>query len=427
MASIHLGKLVAPDGFSRLVAIKVLHPLCADDEHHRMLLDEARLSARVRHPNVVQTLDVVHEDDRVCVVMEYVHGVDLATVRDAAMELGARMPPGVASAILVGVLQGLHAAHEARREDGSALGLVHRDVSPQNVVVGVDGIARVLDFGVAKALHKDHVTAEGVVKGKVAYMAPEQLLGAVVTRQADIYAAGVVLWELLTGRRLFEDHMEVRLIGRVLTAAIHPPSELARGIAPELDAVVLRSVAREQSDRFATAQEMANALAAAAPPATNDEVAQWLEGVAVDALTERTERVREAEAFVPIAGSSGVSRRRSLRRMLLVPVTLAVAIAAMVSVRAMRSSNVASGSTGGVVSAQAPTDVAPAPLPTGPEPSAAPPLDIAPQIEIAAPAKPAAAHAGGHPPGRATRGAQCDPPYTIDANGMKHYKVACLP
>jgi serine/threonine-protein kinase len=178
---------------------------------------------------------------------------------------------------------------------------------------------------------------------------------------------------------------------------------------------------------------MAGALAAAAPPATSDEVARWIEGVAVDAITERTERVREAEGFVPIAGGRDATRRRSLRRTLIVPLTLAAAIAAALSVRASRPPNAASDSTGGeasggTVSAQAPTDVASAPLPTAPEPSVAPPLDIATQIEIASPVKPAATHAtGGHPPGRATRGAQCDPPYTIDANGMKHYKVACLP
>jgi len=298
MATIHLGRLVGPAGFSRLVALKVLHPLYADDEHHTMLLDEARTSASVRHPNVVQTLDVVHEDEQLCIVMDYVHGLDLATAMAGTRRREGRVPSAIASAILVGVLLGLHAAHEARGEDGGSLGLVHRDVSPQNVVIGVDGMARVLDFGIAKALHKRHVTAEGRVKGRIAYMAPEQLAGAPVTRQADVYSAGVVLWEALTGRHLFDDSNEAALAASVLEGRVPPPSTLAPAAGGALDAVVLRALATERRDRFATAQEMAAALVAAAPP-DNQGVAPWLDRVAGDELDARAEYLREAETFSP--------------------------------------------------------------------------------------------------------------------------------
>jgi serine/threonine-protein kinase len=412
MASIHLGRLIGPVGFTRLVAMKVLHPLCADHEHYTMLLDEARISSRVRHPNVVQTLDVVHDDQRVCIVMEYVHGVDLADAVGGASRLGERIPPNIASSVLVDVLKGLHAAHEARAEDGQSLGLVHRDVSPHNLAIGVDGIARVLDFGIAKVLRKDHVTAEGLVKGKVAYMAPEQLVGGVLTRQSDVYAAGVVLWEALTGKRLFGGVDGENLVARVLGTRILPPSEVAPGIDPALDAVVLRAVASEQRERFATANEMAVALAEAAPPAPSDQVAAWLERVASEDIGARDGLVREAEAFVPEAVPNVAAKSRVRWLSLVAAVGLGVAGAAFAVTRVHR----------------APSEVTAAPpAPPPPEDTVAvvaPPstLSIDQPIELSAPA-PALRK---HTPVRAKR-RDCDPPYTIDRDGMKHYKVACLP
>jgi len=417
MASIHLGRLIGPVGFTRLVAMKVLHPLCADDEHYTMLLDEARISSRVRHPNVVQTLDVVHDDQRVCIVMEYVHGVDLMGAVSGANRLGERMPPNIASAVLLDTLKGLHAAHEARGEDGQSLGLVHRDVSPHNVVVGVDGIARVLDFGIAKALRKDHVTAEGLVKGKVAYMAPEQLVGGVLTRQSDVYAAGVVLWEALTGQRLFGGVDGENLIARVLGTRIPPPSQVAPGIDPALDAVVLRAVAAEQRERFATANEMAVALAEAALPAPSDQVAAWLERVASEDIEARDEGVREAEAFVPEAVPSR-ARSRVLWLSLIAAVGLGVVGVAFALTRAHRAPSEAAA-------AAPPSMLDPSPPPADSVAVGAPPstLSIDQPIELSAPAPALRKHAPVH----AKRRADCDPPYTIDRDGMKHYKVACLP
>ena len=421
MASIHLGRLIGPVGFTRLVAMKVLHPLCADHEHYTMLLDEARISSRVRHPNVVQTLDVVHDDQRVCIVMEYVHGVDLSSAVYGAKRLGESMPPNIASSVLVDVLKGLHAAHEARAEDGQSLGLVHRDVSPHNVVVGVDGIARVLDFGIAKVLRKDHVTAEGLVKGKVAYMAPEQLVGGVLTRQSDVYAAGVVLWEALTGKRLFGGDDGEKLVARVLGTRVPPPSEVAPGIDAALDAVVLRAVASEQRERFATANEMAVALAEAVPPAPSDQVAAWLERVSSDDIEVRNGGVREAEAFVPeeaplASATRSTSRLRWLA--LLAAAGLGVVSVVFVSTRAHRAPSEGAAAAPGVVSAE------PAP-PADSVAVGAPPstLSIDQPIELSAPAPALRKHVPLH----AKRRVDCDPPYTIDRDGMKHYKVSCLP
>jgi serine/threonine-protein kinase len=204
MATVHLGGMVGDGGFTRVVAIKRLHPHYArDPEFTAMLLDEGRLTARITHVHVVQTLDVVASGPDLFIVMEYVHGEPLNRLLRNVVRKGERIPPKIAAGIVAGVLRGLHAAHEARDAQGALLGVVHRDVSPQNVMVGVDGIARVLDFGIAKAKGRAHHTETGQIKGKFAYMPPEQLRAEALDRRADLYAAGVVLWESLVGARLF--------------------------------------------------------------------------------------------------------------------------------------------------------------------------------------------------------------------------------
>ena len=201
MATVHYGRLLGPVGFSRTVAIKRLHPEYArDPEFVSMFVDEARLAARIRHPNVVPTLDVIAEEGELFLVMDYVLGAPLSAIMFTAKQKNIIMPPRIGTAILSGCLQGLHAAHEATDESGVSLGIVHRDVSPQNILVGADGVPRVLDFGIAKASGRTYSTRDGSVKGKVAYMAPEQMESGVVTRQADLYAATVVLWEAGRGR-----------------------------------------------------------------------------------------------------------------------------------------------------------------------------------------------------------------------------------
>jgi serine/threonine-protein kinase len=213
MATVHFGRLVGPAGFARPVAIKRLRPQFASDpEFVKMFLDEARLAARIAHPNVVPTLDVVDADDEVFLVMEYVQGVTLAQLARAAKRCGLPIPPSIAVAIVVGILQGLHAAHVARDDLGERLDLVHRDVSPQNALVGADGVTRLLDFGIAKASGRLQTTRDGQLKGKLSYMAPEQVRNEPTTPRTDIYAASVVLWELLTGQRLFYADSEVGTI-----------------------------------------------------------------------------------------------------------------------------------------------------------------------------------------------------------------------
>ena len=263
MAVVHFGRLLGPVGFSRPVAIKRLHPQLAREASVRaMFLDEARLASRIRHPNVVPTLDVVTDGGARLLVMEYVLGEALQQLLRAVRMRGERVRLRITLAVIdPRSLHGLHAAHEATTESGEPLEIVHRDVSPQNVIVGVDGVTRVLDFGIARATVRSENTREGIVKGKLAYMAPEQLGGVVVDRRADVYAATVVLWEMLTAKRLFvrEDGGTV-MVEKLLRGIIEPPSTHAPGTPRLLDAIVLHGLARTATQRFATAREMALAL-----------------------------------------------------------------------------------------------------------------------------------------------------------------------
>ncbi|WP_437746901.1 serine/threonine-protein kinase [Sorangium sp. So ce1504] len=301
MASVHFGRLVGAHGFARTVAIKRLHPQFArDPEFSSMLLDEARLAVRIRHPNVVTTLDSVQADDELFVVMEYIAGESLSSLLREAGRRGARVPQPVGSAIIAGALAGLHAAHEATDEEGAALQIVHRDVSPQNLLVGEDGIARVLDFGIARAAVRSQVSRVGQLKGKLSYMAPEQLRGAPLTRRADIYAASVVLWEVLTGRRLFTGECDAEIFGRILEGVVQPPS--VYGDVPKaLDEVVLRGLDRDPARRYATALEMAAALEEALPPASPRAVGAWVEATAGTLLEARAKSLAAIETSQRIA------------------------------------------------------------------------------------------------------------------------------
>ncbi len=296
MAVVHLGRLLGPAGFSRTVAIKRLLPhMARNPEFVAMFLDEARLAARIRHPNVVSTLDVVATEGELFVVMEYVPGDSLARLLRAAADKGERAPLPVAASIMVNTLHGLHAAHEACDEQGQPLGLVHRDVSPHNVLVGTDGLAHLIDFGVAKAAGRAQVTREGQLKGKLAYMAPEQLKGQRVDRRADVFGASVVFWEMLTGERLFDGADEGEIYGKVLRGDVRRPSKVVPSLDRKVDSIVLRGLARNPSRRFESARTMALAIEAALPLAPPSVVGQWVDRLTADLLAERRKLVADIE------------------------------------------------------------------------------------------------------------------------------------
>ncbi len=238
--------------------------------------------------------------------MDYVPGESLSKLLKGATTIGRRLPPRVIASIVAATLHGLHAAHEARDEHGQPLGIVHRDVSPQNVLVGTDGVPRILDFGVAKAAGRVQTTQAGQLKGKLAYMAPEQIRSDVVNRQTDVYAASIVLWESLTGQRLYEASNEGALLAMVMEAKAAPPSTLAlaapgplddeaRRDLVALDAIVMRGLSKDPSRRFATAREMAMALESRLRPATAAEIASWVEASAAPALAKRAQLVATVE------------------------------------------------------------------------------------------------------------------------------------
>ena len=302
MASVCFGRLLGGEGFARTVAIKRLHPHLAEDPEFRAtLIDEARMAARIHHPNVVPTLDVVTADGELLLVMEYVRGESLARLLKIERGRSRRVPLHIVSAIGSGALNGLHAAHEATSDSGEPLGIVHRDVSPQNLLVGVDGLARVIDFGVAKAAGRVQTTREGSIKGKIAYMAPEQISGHSVSRRADVYAMGVVLWEMLSGERLFQAENDVALVARVIAGAQDAPSFYAPQITPGLDELVMRALATDPSDRFGTTEEMAVRLVRLVPPALATDVGKWVEEAARATLSQRGAELAEIES------ASGIS------------------------------------------------------------------------------------------------------------------------
>jgi serine/threonine-protein kinase len=300
MATVHFGRLVASAGFARMVAVKRLRgELVESPEFVTILVDEARLASRIRHPNVVSTLDMVADEDELFLVMEYVAGESLSRLLGCAYQAGEGVALPIASGILCGVLHGLHAAHEAVDELGEPLGIVHRDVSPENILVGVDGLSRLLDFGIAKGKGRLQTTRAGQLKGKVSYMAPEQILGEEPDRRSDVYAAGVVAWEVLTGKRLFPGGESAgesfAPIPRILEADVVPPSQACPGLSPAIDGIVMRALNRRREARYDSARDFAVALEEATAVATPRQIGEWTSRVAAEALERRAEQVRALE------------------------------------------------------------------------------------------------------------------------------------
>jgi serine/threonine-protein kinase len=261
MATVFLARLAGVGGFQRFFAIKRLHPhLSNETEFVQMFLDEARLAASIHHPHVVPILEVGTSSAGYYVVMEYVEGDTMAGLMAREASRGKKLPAPVALRIALDTLSGLHAAHDLRDEDNNPVNLVHRDVSPQNILVGVDGSARITDFGVAKASSRLTSTREGTLKGKLAYMPPEQAKAGTIDQRTDIFALGVVLWEALAGRRLFKGETELETLNRLLFEPI-PTVRTYEPLIPEVvEQVVMRALDRDPNQRFSSSAEFADAL-----------------------------------------------------------------------------------------------------------------------------------------------------------------------
>lgn len=261
MSNVFLAVASGPGGVNKLVVLKALLPDLATEGYAlSMFMDEARLAAQLNHPNVVQTYEVGTEGDRHVIVMEYLEGQSLsATVRRAAAE-GNPMPLALQLRIIINALDGLHYAHELSGYEGASLQLVHRDISPQNVFVTYDGQVKVLDFGIAKATSASTHTAAGVMKGKIAYMAPEQIVGANVDRRADLYSVGCMLWAAATGVKLWKDTPDVQIMRRAISGDVPTPQSVNPDCDDDLNRIVMKALAREPDDRYATAIELQHDL-----------------------------------------------------------------------------------------------------------------------------------------------------------------------
>ncbi len=485
MASVHFGRMLGPAGFSRTVAIKRLHAhLARDPQFVSMFLDEARVAARVQHPNVVSTIDVVAREGELFLVMEYVNSESLSTLLREARARGVRVPPHVVSSIISGVLHGLHAAHEAKSEQGEPLQIVHRDVSPQNIIVGIDGVARVLDFGVAKATMRVQLTRSGEVKGKFAYMAPEQLESRKIDRRTDLYAASVVLWEALASKRLFSGDDPGAIVTRVLLTKVPSLAAIVPDLPPRLHALVQRGLARDAAHRFPTALEMALELEACLPAAPQHAVGDWVKSCAPERLEERSRRLAriertpaeepsvldteqaddsnpllspaviramseahteraqkpptDATLLARVGGSREASsavtelslvteprarRRTRQRQWLLVATTAFIVGAGMLAYKGLNRAPAtpAAASIAAAATATAMPDIpVPSVVPTAAEVPHETTLPLNETGGAAAKIAPKTRAA----PGKSAR--NCDPPYTIDASGVKRFKQWCF-
>jgi serine/threonine-protein kinase len=386
-------------------------------------------------------------------VMEYVRGDSVSRLLRAAQLANTRIPPNVVVAIMLNALAGLHAAHEALDEQGVPLGLVHRDVSPQNIMVGVDGVARVLDFGIAKASGRLVATREGEVKGKVMYMSREQLAGEHLTRAADIYAAGIILYEMLTGSRMFAGAEEVAAVSRIVAGDIRLPSQTDGGLAP-FDPVVRRAVALYPQDRYPTARDMALDLERICSPASANVVGEWVQRLASERLDLRARLVAEIERSTTRARaalgqleerhptSGVVPTSRGMQSAALVghlPEAMAAppppqksGLGLVTAVVLMVCFVLAGLGLTGIVLSRRPKPIAPpvavtpAASDTPPPPSAA--IEEPPPIVSAAPASASVAAPPPSPPPvwRPKAKPKCDPPYTIDEKGHKHFLPECV-
>ena len=299
MGTVYLARATSIGGFEREVALKLIHSHLNNSSFASDLVEEAKLTVRIRHPNVVSVSDVGEDPFGIYLVMEYIEGDTLAGLqRRSVTSSEKQLPVRYGLKLLLDALTGLHAAHELKDSAGNPTGLVHRDFSPQNILVGVDGIGRLTDFGIAKAATRISDTSTGIIKGKIAYMAPEQARGAPVDRRTDIWAAGVVAWQIITGKKLYGG--QENEVATLLKIASEPPPRL-RDVNPDVpplfDEAVARALTMDPAQRWPTAQAFKQALQNACrmhgETADTDEVAAFVSQVVESVVAQRRRRVEE--------------------------------------------------------------------------------------------------------------------------------------
>lgn len=332
MASVYLARAEGVPGFQKLLALKRIHPhLSREKEYVDMFLDEARIASRITHSNVCSVFDFGEAEGEYYIAMEYLVGEPLARVQRRvianAVERASPMLPARMAGIIAQACEGLHAAHELCDADGRSLHVVHRDVSAENLFVTYDGEAQIVDFGIAHARQRVHHSDAGQVKGTFPYMAPEQMTAAVVDRRVDVWALGVVLWELLTLQRLFLRDTDVNTMYAVLSGEIRPPSDYRKDVPPELDAIAMTALQRNPDERWQTAREMGKALRRflsnqeeLVGPA---EIAEWMGELFPDGESRKRRLMEIARTTETVASDdrSEYPREKSGRRGVRIPQT----------------------------------------------------------------------------------------------------------
>ena len=445
MGSVYLGREASAPG-APLVAIKVPHAHLTEGAADTMLEDEARVLAHIVDPHVVPLVALERSDEGLLFVMPFVPGVTAAALAKSAAKAGKSIPLPVVLRIVCDALSGLAAAHEAKGPDGAPLGVIHRDVSPQNFLVGTDGTTRLLDFGVAKARGRlQKTTRDGALKGKLAYMSPEQLHGTEVDATTDTYAAAVVAWELVAGDSLFLGDTDADTFRRVLTAEVPSLTSLRSDVPEALDAALRRALSEVRGSRYASARAMRDALSGIVPPATHTEVAALVRELCGPLVDTQAAAVRDAEAApepetvvdrpaasVPVLVSPTPEPMTVLparrRRVELVAAFFAV-VAAVLLGALLRVRSVGDAATAVAGPAPPPADTA-SDRPPGPPASAVPSSSAPPEATASVTSVPSS------PPRHATPThtsspvrrppASCDPPYTFDRNGRKIFRPECF-
>jgi serine/threonine-protein kinase len=305
MAEVYLARQSGPAGFEKECVIKrILPSLAADQQFVRMFLDEARIAARLSHPHIVQIYDLgkLTEQDYY-LAMEHVPGVDLQQIAEAEQRRGGHVPLQIALRLISNIAEGLDHAHRATDARGAPLGVVHRDVTPSNVIVSVDGVAKILDFGIAKAVAKEGHTEVGVIKGKIPYMSPEQVQGEAIDARSDIFSLGTVLYELTVGQRPFAGQNAAELSIQILHDEPTAPEVVIESYPERLGAIIRRAMAKRRADRYPNAREMQEAieefLVSRSIRCTAHDVAGYLEGL-FPALREQTQADSVAAQGLPI-------------------------------------------------------------------------------------------------------------------------------
>ena len=305
MAEVFRAKAFGVEGFERLVAVKRILPNVAEDpEFIRMFIEEAKLSVQLNHANIAQIFDLGVVDGAYYIALEHVHGRDLRIMFDRCRQLGEPMPVSQACFIVMKVCEGLDYAHNKRDQSGRELHLVHRDVSPQNVLVSFEGEVKLIDFGIAKAAGNGSKTQAGILKGKFGYMSPEQVRGIPIDRRSDVFSCGIVLYEMLTGERLFVGESDFSTLEKVRNVEILPPSTYNRRIPEELERIVLKALAKSYvEDRYQNAIDLHDELQAFVYTAgefySRKDLAGWMKKTFGKEIEEETAKLETYRQLAP--------------------------------------------------------------------------------------------------------------------------------